>query len=51
MNKKTPVLEFLFNSEYCEVFTSTHFEEHLRTAASENAFMKLRRIKPYLTIS
>ena len=39
------MLEFLFNSEYCEIFKSTYFEEHLRTAASENMFMKLRKIK------
>ena len=26
----------LFNSEYCEIFQSTYFEETLRTAASEN---------------
>ena len=29
------------------VFKSTYFEEHLRTAASENVFMKLRKIKIY----
>ena len=39
--QETPVLEPLFNSEYCEIFKSTYFEEHLRTAASENVFMKL----------
>ena len=44
---KTPVLEPLFNSEYCEIFRSTYFEEHLCTAASENVFMKLRKIKIY----
>ena len=44
---KTPVLESLFNTEYCEIFKSTYFEEHLRTAASENVFMKLRKIKIY----
>ena len=43
--RKTPVLESLFNSEYCEVFKSTYFEEHLRMAASENLFMKLRELK------
>ena len=32
------VLESLFNSEYCEIFKGTYFEEHLRTAASENVF-------------
>ena len=31
---KTPMLESLFNSEYCEIFKSTYFEEHLQTAAS-----------------
>ena len=44
---KTPVLESLFNSEYCQIFESIYFEEHLRTAASENVFMKLRKIKIY----
>ena len=38
---KTPVLKSLFNSEYCEIFQSTYFEEHLQTAASENVFMKI----------
>ena len=33
---KTPVLESLFNSEYCEILQSTYFEEHLQTAAFEN---------------
>ena len=42
--RKTPLLESLFNSEYCEIFKSTYFEEYLRTAASENVFMKLRKI-------
>ena len=46
--RKTHVLEFLFNSEYCEIFKSTYFKKHLRTAASENVFMKLRKIKIYL---
>ena len=36
---KTPVLESVLNSEYWEIFKSTNFEEHLRTAASENVFM------------
>ena len=44
---KAPVLEPLFNSEYCEIFKSTYFEEHLRTAVSEKVFMKLRKIKNY----
>ena len=38
---KTPVFESLFNSEYCEMFKSTYFEEHLQTAASENVFIKI----------
>ena len=37
------MLESLFNSEYCEIFKSTYFKEHLRTAASENVFKKLRK--------
>ena len=45
--RKTPVLESLFNSKYCEIFKSTYFEEHLRTAASGSVFMKLRKIKIY----
>ena len=45
--RNTPVLESLFNSEYCEIFKKTYFEEHLRTAASQNVFMKLRKIKIY----
>ena len=36
-----------FNSEYCETFKSTNFEEHLRTAASKDVFMTLRKIKIY----
>ena len=43
IHRKTPLLESLLNSEYCEIFKSTYFEEHLRTAASENVFMKLRK--------
>ena len=45
--RKTPVLESLFNSEYCEIFKSTYFKEHRPTAASENLFMKLRKIRIY----
>ena len=45
--KKTPLLESLFNSEYCEIFRITYFEEHLHTAASEHLFMKLRKTKIY----
>ena len=40
---KTLVLVCLFNFQYCEIFKSTYFEEHLRTAASANVFMKLRK--------
>ena len=32
--RKTPVLESLFNSEYCKMFKSTYFEEHLQTTAA-----------------
>ena len=46
---KTPVLESLFNSEYCGIFQSTNFEEHLQTAASENVFIKI--IHNYSSIS
>ena len=42
------MLESLFNSEYCKIFKATYFEENLRTDASENVFMKLRKIKIYL---
>ena len=35
--------ESLFNFEYCEIFKSTYFEEHLRTAASENVFIKTEK--------
>ena len=45
--KKTPVLESLFNSDYYQIFKSTYYEEHLRTTASENVFMKLREINIY----
>ena len=38
---KTPVLESLLNSEYCEIFLRTYFEEHLQMAASENVFTKI----------
>ena len=38
---KSPVLESLFNSEFCEIFQTTYFEEHLQTAASENVFIKI----------
>ena len=44
------MLESLFNSEYFETFKSTYFEEHLRKAASESVFMKLR-IKNYILSS
>ena len=33
--------------KYCEMFKSTYFEEHLQTVASENVFMKLRKIENY----
>ena len=34
-----------FNSEYCEIFKSTFFEENLSTTASKNVFLRLRKIK------
>ena len=40
-----PLFESLFNLEYCEIFKSSYFEEHLRTTAFENVFMKLRKSK------
>ena len=43
--RKAPVLESLFSSEYCEIFKSTYFEEHIRAAASENVSIKLGKIK------
>ena len=45
--RKTPVLESPFNSEYYKIFKRTYFEEHLRRVASENVFMKLRKIDIY----
>ena len=38
---KTPVLKSLFNSEYCEIFQSTYFEEHLQAAGSEDVFIEI----------
>ena len=43
--QKNTCVESLFNSEYSEIFESSYFEEYLRTAAFENVFMKLRKIK------
>ena len=34
------MLESPFNSEYCEIFKSIYFEEHLRTAASKILFIR-----------
>ena len=44
------MLESLFNLKYWKNFKSTYFEEHLRTAASENVFMKPRKIKNYFRV-
>ena len=41
---KKPVLESLFNSQYCEIFQSIYFEEHLQMAAFENVFRFIKRI-------
>ena len=38
------MLESLFNSEYCKIFKAIYFEENLRMDASEDVFMKLRKI-------
>ena len=35
--KWTPIQ--IFSDEYCELFKNTHFEEHLRTAASVTGTM------------
>ena len=43
--KKTSVMGSLFNCEYCKIFKSTYFEEDLQAAASENVFMKLKKLK------
>ena len=45
IHRKAPLLESLFNSEYCKIFKITYFEEHLRTVASKNVLMKLREVK------
>ena len=37
----------LANSEYCKIFKSNYYEEHMQTAASENVFMKMRKTKIY----
>ena len=38
---KTSLLESHFNSQFCKIFQSTFFEEHLQTAASENVLIKI----------
>ena len=45
IHRKTLLLEFISNSEHCKIFNSTYFEEHLRTSASENTLMRLRKTK------
>ena len=45
--RKIPVLESIFSSEYWENLKSPFLEEHLRTSASENVIMKLRKNKIY----
>ena len=49
IHRKTPMLESLFNSKYREVFRSTYFEEHLRTATPENVFMKLTKKRLFIS--
>ena len=34
----------LANSEYCKIFKSIYYEEHLQMAASENVFMKQKKL-------
>ena len=43
-------MESLFNSEYCKIFISTYFEEHLQMAASENVFIKIIYKKIYFHV-
>ena len=47
-SQEATLLESLFNSKYGEIVKSTYFEEHPRTAASENLIMKLRKNKLYI---
>ena len=44
-SREKHVLGPLVNSEYCEIFQSTYFEEHLQTAAFENVFIKIIQIE------
>ena len=44
LQKNTSDIVSLFNSEYCEIFKNTYFED-LWTAASEYVFNKLRENK------
>ena len=39
--QETPMLESLFNYEYCEIFQGTYFEEHLQKVTSQNGFVKI----------
>ena len=43
--RKAPLLESLLILSTAKFLRAPFFEEHLRTAASENMFMKLRKIK------
>ena len=45
--KNFSYLLLLANSEYCKIFKSICYEEHLQMAASENVFMELMKIKIY----
>ena len=49
--QKSTCVGVCFYSEFCKIFKSTYFEEHLCTAASENVFTKLRKIKIYKDFS
>ena len=41
LTRKHLCWESLFNSEYCEIFQSTYFEEHLQAAGSEDVFIEI----------
>ena len=51
IKNKTPTQVFF--CEYCEIFKNIHFEEHLRTAASERfacLIQDLKRLKALFSI-
>ena len=42
---KTAVFGSLFSSQFCVNFSGTYFEEHRRTAASENVLWNWEKLK------